>query len=139
MVFGQRAVESKMRENRVNLNHSVDEFFDLKTITLKFKPKKGDDTHCDELLDENGCVDVSRPVIYCKDINGLVQKIIKERDLDPQNIVIKIGADDGQGIFKINLQILSSANSSHTPNYQVCLLFLIEFFLYANILTEKSS
>ena len=30
-----------------------------------------------------------------------------DRNMDPDNTDIKIGADDGQGLFKINVQLLT--------------------------------
>ena len=38
-----------------------------------------------------------------------------ERNLDPEKTDIKIGADDGQGVFKLNVQLLSSERESDNP------------------------
>ena len=46
----------------------------------------------------------------CADPEELVYKVIHDRHMDPSNVEIKIGADDGQGIFKICVQILSKEN-----------------------------
>ena len=34
-------------------------------------------------------------------------KVTHDRNMDPNNTDIKIGADDGQGLFKINVQLLA--------------------------------
>ena len=112
VVFGRKAVESGIRDSRVVLNHSLDDLFEGKMMSLKFKPKKkkSDDESSDDEdfeLDEEGCQDVVRPVVICKDPKEFIAKVMLERNLDPENTDIKIGADDGQGLFKLNVQLLS--------------------------------
>jgi hypothetical protein len=83
-------------------------------MKLKYKPKKKKDESTSEItedkdvdLDSDGCYDVVRPVVLCSDPEELIYKVIHDRNMDPQNTDIKIGADDGQNIFKICLQVLS--------------------------------
>ena len=120
MVFGRKAVESGIRDSRLILNHSLDDLFEGKKMSLKFKPKqkKSDDESSDDEdfeLDDDGCQDVVRPVVICKDPKEFIAKVMLERNLDPENTDIKIGADDGQGLFKLNVQLLSRGGEGEDP------------------------
>ena len=109
-------METGTRDTRIAQNHSLDDLFHGKYMSLKYKPKKrkDDDTSEDEVENENdldldteGCLDIDRPVVVCKDPKELVAKVMLDRSMDPENTLIKIGADDGQGLFKLNVQLLS--------------------------------
>ena len=84
-------------------------------MQLKHKPKKKktdiseeEDSSDEEVeLDDEGCLDIVRPVDICSDPGEFIAKVIVERNMDPEQTVIKIGADDGQGLFKLNVQLLS--------------------------------
>ena len=103
------------REGRVTLNHSLDQLFEGKHIKLKLKPKKkkedevaeDDNDSQDDILDDDGCLDIVSPVVLCSDPQEFVYKVMHDRNMDPNNTDIKIGADDGQGLFKINVQLLT--------------------------------
>jgi hypothetical protein len=116
VVFGRKAVKSGTSAARVVLNHSLDSLFEGKHMTLKHKPKKKkkDDTSEEENssdedieLDEEGCHDIVRPVVIFSDPQEFIAKVMLDRNIDPEKTVIKIGADDGQGLFKLNVQLLS--------------------------------
>ena len=115
-VFGRKAVATGSRETRVALNHELDDLFKGKYLNLKLKPRKkseeGKENYVDEHpeLDNDGCIDIVRPVVVCADPEELIYKVIHDHHMDPSNTEIKIGADDGQGIFKICVQILSKEN-----------------------------
>ena len=122
--FGRKAVETGSREGRVALNHSLDSLFEGKIMTLKHKPKKKKESDSSEEdssseepddLDEEGCQDIVRPVVVCRDPKEFIAKVMMERNLDPEKTDIKIGADDGQGVFKLNVQLLSSERESDNP------------------------
>ena len=107
-------MESGTRDARVVLNHSLDSLFEGKHMQLKQKPKKkadnseeGDSTDEEIELDDEGCLDIVRPVVICSDPGEFIAKVMVERHMDPEKTVIKIGADDGQGLFKLNVQLLS--------------------------------
>ena len=114
MVFGRKSVETGTREARVALNHSLDQLFEGKHIKLKLKPKKkkeedaeDDNDSQDDILDDDGCLDIVSPVVLCSDPQEFVYKVTHDSNMDPNNTDIKIGADDGQGLFKINVQLLA--------------------------------
>ena len=110
-------MESGTRTERVVLNHSLDDsLFVGKHMMLKHKPKKKkedssedeDSSDEDVELDEDGCLDIVRPVVVCSDPREFIAKVMLDRNMDPEKTFIKIGADDGQGLFKLNVQLLSS-------------------------------
>ena len=112
VVFGRKAVESGVRETRVGHNKSLDYLFEGKIINLKYKPKAKKDSSSEieestENIDDDGLTDIIRPAVVCCDPQELVYKIMMERNMDIDNTIVKVGADDGQGIFKINVQLLS--------------------------------
>ena len=96
-------------------NHSLDQLFEGRHISLKEKPKKKNNDDLDqtnenyhissdeEMLDEEGLKDIVRPVVICKDPKEFVYLLMMERNLDPNHTQVKIGADDGQKIMKINV------------------------------------
>jgi hypothetical protein len=99
----------------VALNHEIDYLFQGKHMKLKYKPQKKKDDSTSEItededvdvdLDSDGCCDVVRPVVLCSDPEELIYKVIHDRNMDPQNMDIQIGAYDGQNIFKICVQVL---------------------------------
>ena len=112
-VFGRKAVATGIREARVALNHELDDLFEGKYMNLKLKPRKKSEERKENCvedfpeLDADGCIDIVRPVVVCADPEELIFKVIHDRHVDPSNTEIKIGADDGQGIFKICVQILT--------------------------------
>ena len=52
----------------------------------------------------------------CNDVPGLVQKVLEERGHQGASPVLKLGADRGQGSFKICMTIYSSHHSDATPS-----------------------
>ena len=102
-------------------NHSLDHLFEGRMLKLKLKPKKKKATDSDSesevedsdsVLDSDGCKDILRPAAICTDPEELIYKFMLERGLDMENTDIKIGADDGQGIFKLNVQLVSKKKES---------------------------
>ena len=80
-------------------------------VKLKHKPKKkkddSDSEESDSNLDEDGLLDILRPVVVCTDPQEFLHKVMLERNMEVEKTDIKIGADDGQKIFKINVQLMS--------------------------------
>ena len=55
----------------------------------------------EDMLDE-----VERPVVVCKDTKHFIYDIIFERGMSVDDSLVKIGIDDGQGILKVNVQVV---------------------------------
>lgn len=90
--------DTKMRLQQ--LNKQLEQFFGLAEPGLSFE-------HCD-----GQTVHIDTPIVYCKDIPGLVQRVTEARSLDMQNMLVKLGIDGGGGFFKVTLSIISM-NSDH--------------------------
>ena len=126
-IFGRKSVESCLRNSRIDTNHSLDNLFEGKMLNLKHKPPKG--VQIESEVDNCGLVEISRPVVICKDPQSFVLRVILDRNLDPQKCHVKIGADDGQGIFKINMQILSSSENGDLEKEKVGFCKFVFLFL----------
>lgn len=124
VVYGRKAVEAGARETRVDLNHSLEMLFEKKVMKLKYKPKKKKDDDDDDKenecpdeemeLDDDGLMDIVRPVVLCKDTKEFLATVMMHRNIFPEDTFIKVGADDGQGIFKICVQLLSKEPKSES-------------------------
>ena len=108
VVFGKGSVEAGIRQERIERNHSLDPWFECEDVEFKFKPKKrkksaeDEDSEDDNLsdeeeneLDEDGLRDILRPLVYCTDPKEFIYKVIMDRNLDPEDVLIKLGPDDG--------------------------------------------
>lgn len=82
-------LKSKLRER----NHLLDKYFDVSMTT--------------DFQDKDGSIQ-SQPTIYCCDVNGLLQRVQAERNLQADDLTVKIGIDGGGGLLKVCLTVLSS-------------------------------
>ena len=128
VVFGRNSVAKDLPAEMTARNHYLDPHFKKVELDLKFKPAKkdladsedeisddeGDDT---VKVDENGCIDIKRVGVFINDLDEFVAHLIVHRALDPEKTLVKIGLDDGQGIFKVcmSLQSYQSASKEPTP------------------------
>ena len=62
-------------------------------------------------MSPNGCI-FKKPLIFCHDVNSLVQTVEHHREKNYNNI--KIGLDSGGGFLKVCLTLNNSADSSST-------------------------
>ena len=81
-VFGRTSVEPRVREKRQLQNHELDSYYEGRVLKFKEKPKpkhSDDDSDSEDSdglpIGDDGMVEVSRPVIICRDINGLFSKV----------------------------------------------------------------
>ena len=102
-------------------NYSLDHLFEGRMVKLKHKPKKkkdddddDDSEESDSELDQDGLKDIVRPVVVCSVPQEFIYKVMMERNMDIDNTDIKIGADDGHNIFKINVQLVSKEQKDST-------------------------
>ena len=90
----RHVIESYAKQKIYNENHQLDEFF-----------------HCDQILffEEDKKKNTSRNFYECaivtNDIKGLIDKILVERQLDKDNVLIRIGLDGGGGFMKVCMSI----------------------------------
>ena len=69
-----------------------------------------EDECLDSELDEDGLVNVERTGVFCNDLSEFTEFLVRERKLNVEDTMIKIGIDDGQSLLKVcmSLQSLSS-------------------------------
>ena len=53
-VHGRKAVESNLKSKLFKKNHDLDDLFEVKTLEMKVKVKKGATVEKDEILDDKG-------------------------------------------------------------------------------------
>ena len=71
--------------------HKVDGIFDVNSILLK-----------DEI----------QPVVFCNNINALIDQVIAERQISGEELIFKVGLDYGGGFLKVCLNIVSKEVST---------------------------
>ena len=81
--------EPHIREELQILSHSLDEFY--KVEKLEFVGR-----------DENKeVVPVQLDLVYVEDLESFVTHVTGERELDAEQVIIRVGLDGGQGSFKV--------------------------------------
>ena len=53
VVYGRNSIETGSREEKVNRNHSLDDLFECRNVSFKYKPKKKKETEEDEDTNES--------------------------------------------------------------------------------------
>ena len=91
------------------MNHEIDEFFEHTTMSF-YREVEVQGKKYSENFDQH--------VITVNDISGLIEKIILERDLSENNVLVRIGLDGGGGFAKICLSLfdLDQEASSYSQN-----------------------
>ena len=94
-VFGRRSVEAGAGDYQKELNHRLSGFYKLTTLTVKKTAKKA------------STILVKRPTVYCSDFEGLLQFLLEMRLIEPDEMEVLVGFDDGRGFLKLMMLILS--------------------------------
>ena len=50
---------------------------------------------------------LQEPVILCTDVNELIKKVIEERELDENDLLVRVGLDGGGGFVKVCLSLFN--------------------------------
>ena len=114
VVHGRKSVEPGIQQSLTQRNHQLDGLFGVKVKQMKRKPTKAEQENAQKgevlmgPLDEDGCESVHRIGVSCLDVDELVLQTVRERGLNPAEVNILLGIDDGQGILKVHKLILSS-------------------------------
>ena len=61
----------------------------------------------EEELDEDGLRNIERPLVFCNDPEEFIYTVVMDRHLDPEDVTVKLGLDDGQKILKVTAQVLT--------------------------------
>ena len=84
----RNSVEPGLQEALPNLKLNVKEFFTVKVIIMT---EKGE-------IEESF---TTHPLFFCEDLEAFIQYVIQKRGLDPNNLEIICGIDDGQKMLKV--------------------------------------
>lgn len=84
-ICGHKAVESRFREKLTEVSRKLESFY--LSVSSNFK-----------INDTDGYS--KRILVYCNDVEGLVNFILKDREYDPFNHLIRIGLDGGGDFSK---------------------------------------
>ena len=86
--FGRRSVESGLQEKLPKLKLEVKDFFVLRAVEVYWKRGKKEGVE-------------TKYLVMAEEIMDLVEKIMIERHIDPDQAELQSGIDDGQGILKV--------------------------------------
>jgi hypothetical protein len=94
-------------EYMIERNQMLKEFFGHKKITqVEYVKEKANSKETEKKKKKKKETrEVEKTVAYAKDVEVLAQVVMEERNLDPDNVVVQIGIDDGQGLVKIMMSI----------------------------------
>ena len=88
--FGRKSVEAGYDKMIPEISRTLDEFFTVgDTEAYKKKDKK--------------VSSITKTFGHVTDLEALVNVVIDERDLDPDNVMVLFGADEGQSSIKVSL------------------------------------
>lgn len=104
-VFGKHSVRSFVSVQLSQRDHCLEKFFGK--VNHEFESS---DDQC-----------INSPLIYCSDINGLVEFLCQKRGLNADTASFKIGIDGGGGFLKVCLNIYEN-NSSEMDAHRCGLL-----------------
>ena len=93
VAYGRKAVQPGLMEELPNNKFKLEDFFDVEVMDMVHK-KGGNITT------------VQVPMLYSTDVGSLFMYLCMVRDLDPDNVIITLGLDDGQGSLKVNIALL---------------------------------
>ena len=126
VVFGRKCIEVCVQGDLEARNHSLDPLFDCRDTMFKQKPKKKkksngdeedddeDERSDDENMDDDGIRNIERPLVVCNDPQDFLYGVMMDRNMDPEETMVKIGLDDGQSIFKVTAQLVTPAIEEDT-------------------------
>lgn len=103
---GRESIEPGLAEALIERNTRYEHFFDQKKITFtEYYTPEGDE---EEEEGDDGrkkkkkkkeTREVTRPMAFCTDVDGLAAEVMTQRGLDPARVTIQIGIDDGEAKY----------------------------------------
>ena len=87
-------IEQGMMEAIYEKNRQINEYFEVKTCTFttvneKFKSRET----------------FEQKVVLCCNLDALIERMIRERNIDEDNMLIRVGIDGGGGFLKVCLSV----------------------------------
>ena len=116
-VFGRNSVEAGLSQKLTERNQSLEQFFEVRSFSLKVKPGTNNSNKEDvSVLDENGYVDINVPGVVAKDLDTLVKEVVDSRQYNAGDIEVICGLDNGQNFNKIGFIVKEKTSNSSEEN-----------------------
>ena len=97
----RKCVEANLKKHLEDFSHKLDDYFKVHQSHLK-KPDGF----------EPG---LETPVVYCSDMDSLIETVLLERMKDFEKVELKIGIDGGGGFLKVCLNIIGEDSENVPP------------------------
>ena len=110
----RKIIEPSLKKKMMAMNHEIDEFFEHTTMSF-YREVEVQGKKYSENFDQH--------VITVNDISGLIEKIILERDLSKNNVLVRIGLDGGGGFAKICLSLFDLDQEASSYSQKVGKMF----------------
>ena len=88
VTYGKKSVEPGLQKALPNMKFKLKDFFSFKWVDVTHKKAKKQTF-------------LSHPLFLSNDVRGLIQYSVIERNLDPNNLELICGIDDGQSMLKV--------------------------------------
>ena len=112
-ILGRDSVDAGFDKFLTESNRILGHLFEIKMFNFKKKPKQTKkDNENNEFeeeqveVDEKGYMDIKVPGVVCTNFDDTVMQLIHARNLDPGDIQVLVGLDDGQGFNKIAFTLI---------------------------------
>ena len=92
--FGRGSVAPGLMKELGQVKYKLSDFLRIKYVDMT-KEKQGKETTI-----------LTHPLLYCDDVEAMILYICQERGWDPDDIMITVGIDDGQGSLKVSIILL---------------------------------
>ena len=114
---GKKSVH-KLEDYMTERNKKLEEYFVFENIVQTEKVSTEDDENKEnKKKKETRMVDI--PVVYATDVEKLALFIMEERSLQPDNTLLQVGIDDGQGLLKVMLSVKENCSLEEVRNKRV--------------------
>ena len=98
----RKIITPDLKKKLIDKSHALDDYYEVKSLSLVAK------------IAEKTYGKIDAPVVYCVNIEGLVNFVAEERGAD--DFELKIGVDGGGGFLKICLNILDSGEERYVQS-----------------------
>ena len=102
-VLGRSAIEPGFKGKLEEASRKAEDFYSYSILSFEISEKIGYE---------------DRVLTHCNDIEALVNYVVKVRNYDPFNHIVRIGLDGGGGMFKVVMNIINTTDPRPTGFFQ---------------------
>ena len=126
--MGYGAVEPNATQHAIDEGKILEEFYTISTVKMEVKRTeevevKGKDGQMKKVKRVTTVME-DKEVVHVKDAVEFVKEILRRRGLDPNDYIIKVGADAGNGSFKMMVSICPKSGEVSTKEGDLLTGFL---------------